>query len=70
MKKFKVTIKSIQEATFTYPEEAWGEKGKGVTVKEIMKMEEYNVRSDPTYFSFLKDSTEDVTVEVEEINEV
>lgn len=68
MKKFKVTIKSIQEATFTYPEEAWGEGE--VTVEDVMKMEEDNVRSDPTYFSFLEDATENVTVEVEEINEV
>lgn len=68
-KSFKVKIKSIQEATFTYPEEAWGE-GDDITPEDVMKMEEENVRSDPTYFSFLEDSTENVTVEVEEINEI
>ena len=65
MKKYKVIVKSVQVATFTYPEDAWGENG--VTVEKIMKMEEDNVISDPTYFSFLDDSTEDVTVEVEEV---
>lgn len=65
MKKYKVTIKSEQVATFTYPEEAWGESG--VTPEKIAIMEEDNVRSDPTYFSFLENSSENVTVDVEEV---
>ena len=64
MKKYKVKVKSVQEAIFTYPEDAWGED---VTPEKIMEMEEDNVKSDPTYFSFLDDSSEDVTVEVEEV---
>lgn len=64
MKRYKVTIKSVQVATFIFKEDAWGD---GVTPEKIMEMEEDNVRSDPTYFSFLDDSSEDVTVEVEEV---
>lgn len=64
MRKFKIQVKCVQEVILELPEEAYF---MGVTKEQIMKMEEDNVRSDPTYFSFLEDSTEHVTVEVEEV---
>jgi hypothetical protein len=68
MRKFRVHVKSVQEATFELPEEAYEEAdGVKVTVEKIMEMEEYNVKSDPTYFSFNDNSTEHVTIDVKEI---
>lgn len=67
MKKFKIKIKSVQEAELLLPAEAYGSED--VTAEEIAEMEETNVKSDPSYFNFLEGATEKVTVEVTEVKD-
>jgi len=67
MRKFRIHVKCVQEVTFEVPEEAYDGD---VTIEEIIKLEEDNVKSDPTYFSFLDDSTEHVEIDVREIKDV
>lgn len=66
-KKFRIHVKSIQEVTFELPEDAYGDDP--VTAEDVIRMEEDNVRSDPTYFMTWKDSTEHVEVDVQEVKE-
>jgi hypothetical protein len=70
-KKFRIHVKSVQEATFELYGDAYGElkDGKEITAEDIMRMEEENVRSDPTYFMTWATSTEHVEVDVQEIKD-
>lgn len=69
MRKFKVKVKSVQEVEFEVTDEAYVENELELTAERIIEIEEDNVKSDPTYFSFLDDATEHVTVDVEEIKD-
>lgn len=61
MKKFRIHVKCIQEVTFEVPASYYPDQ----RPEEVIQLEEYNVRSDPTYFNFLDGATENVEVEVE-----
>jgi hypothetical protein len=67
-KKFRIHVKSVQEVTFELYGDAYGPKeGVEVTAEDVARMEEENVRSDPTYFMTWEDSTEHVEVDVQEV---
>jgi hypothetical protein len=67
-KKFRIHVKLVQEVTFELYGDAYGPKeGVEVTAEDVMRMEEENVRSDPTYFMTWEDSTEHVEVDVQEV---
>jgi len=67
MKKFRIHVKLVQEATFELDEEAYGDET--ITAKDVIRMEEENVRSDPTYFMTWNDSEEHVEVDVQEVKD-
>jgi len=67
MKKFRIHVKSVQEVTFELDQEAYGDDP--VTAKDVIRMEEENVRSDPTYFMTWNDSEEHVEVDVQEVKD-
>lgn len=65
MRKYKVKVKCVQEAEFEVTDEMYD----GETAERISELEIDNVKSDPTYFSFLDNTTEHVTVDVEEVKD-
>ena len=67
MKKFRIHVKSVQEVTFELDDEAYGDDP--VTAADVIRMEEENVRSDPTYFMTWNDATEHVEVDVQEVKD-
>lgn len=71
-KTFKIKVKCVQTMELELPASAYCEGGNTdkVTPELIAKMEEDNVKSDPTYFDTTgAGSTIDVTVEVEEVKD-
>ena len=70
-KTYKIKVKCVQTMELELPASAYCEGGnvEKVTPELIAKMEEDNVRSDPTYFNFNEGSTCDVEVEVEEVKD-